>query len=59
MAVQVGRTTLAHETKTVKVGDVAPDFSLSTHSNETFRLRDLRGKKHAVLVFFRSAWTGV
>lgn len=36
----------------VKVGDVAPDFTLRTQSGETFRLGDLIGKKSIVLYFY-------
>jgi peroxiredoxin Q/BCP len=36
----------------VKVGDRAPEFSLSDASGHSFRLADLRGKKPVVLYFY-------
>jgi peroxiredoxin len=58
--VAVGRTSTASETRTLKVGDEAPDFALPGHrGGETFKLSDLRGKKNAVLVFYPLDWTPV
>ena len=60
MAVSVGRTSVANQTSTVKVGDKAPDFELPGHRNgEKFRLSDSRGKKNVVLVFYPLDWTPV
>ena len=60
MAVAVGRTSVSDRTKTLKVGDQAPDFELPGHRNdEKFRLSDLRGKKNAVIVFYPLDWTPV
>ena len=60
MAIATGRTSVANQTQTLKVGDQAPDFTLPGHrNNETFRLSDLRGKKNAVLVFYPLDWTPV
>jgi peroxiredoxin len=60
MAVAVGRTSVSNRTKTLKVGDPAPDFELPGHRNkEKFRLGDLRGKKNVVLVFYPLDWTPV
>jgi thioredoxin-dependent peroxiredoxin len=36
----------------VGVGDVAPDFTLPSHSGEEVSLRDFVGKKRAVVLFF-------
>jgi thioredoxin-dependent peroxiredoxin len=36
----------------VGVGDVAPDFTLTSHSGEEVSLRDFVGKKRAVVLFF-------
>jgi mycoredoxin-dependent peroxiredoxin len=47
------------ETKTLKVGDVAPDFVLKTTQKQDWRLSDLRGKKNVVLAFFPFAFSGV
>lgn len=47
------------ETKTVKVGDVAPDFTLRTGNREEWHLTDFRGKKNVVLAFVPFAFSGV
>ncbi len=60
MAVTSGRTSLASQTKTLKVGDQAPDFELPGHRDqEKFRLSNWRGKKNVVLVFYPLDWTPV
>ncbi len=60
MAVSVGRTSVADRTKTLKVGDPAPDFELSGHrGTEKFRLSSRRGEKNVVLVFYPLDWTPV
>jgi peroxiredoxin (alkyl hydroperoxide reductase subunit C) len=46
-------------TKTLKVGDVAPDFSLKTNDREDWRLSDFRGKKNVVLAFVPFAFSKV
>ena len=51
-----GRTKLATETKTLKVGDAAPDFSLRSHDGREITLSDYRGKS-VVLAFFAFAFT--
>jgi peroxiredoxin (alkyl hydroperoxide reductase subunit C) len=43
----------------VKIGDVAPDFSLPSVSGETITLSQYRGKKNVVLSFVPAAWTPV
>jgi mycoredoxin-dependent peroxiredoxin len=45
--------------KTLKVGDVAPDFTLKTANREDWHLSDLRGKKNVVLAFVPYAFSGV
>ncbi len=47
------------ETKTLKVGDVAPDFTLKTAGREDWRLSDFRGKKNVVLAFVPFAFSSV
>jgi cytochrome oxidase Cu insertion factor (SCO1/SenC/PrrC family) len=42
--------------KRVKVGDVAPDFTLESHEGKQISLSDYRGKKHVVLIFYRGRW---
>ncbi len=46
------------ETKTLKVGDVAPDFTLKTAKKEDWHLSDFRGKKNVVLAFVPYAFSG-
>lgn len=40
----------------VKVGNLAPDFSLVRYGGGQVTLSDFRGKKDVVLVFFRGYW---
>ncbi|TMC23221.1 MAG: redoxin domain-containing protein [Chloroflexi bacterium] len=47
------------QTKTLKVGDVAPDFVLKTAEKQDWRLSDFRGKKNVVLAFIPFAFSGV
>ena len=46
------------QTRTLKVGDPAPDFTLRATGNSTFTLSDHRGK-NVVLAFFPAAFSGV
>jgi peroxiredoxin len=46
------------ETKTIRVGDIAPDFSLKDHHNREFRLSEFGGKR-VLLAFHPLAWTPV
>ena len=58
--VAVGRTSVSDHTATLKVGDPAPDFTLTGHRNkEKFTLSESRGKKNVVLVFYPLDWTPV
>ncbi|MGD9046383.1 MAG: peroxiredoxin [Desulfobacterales bacterium] len=43
----------------VKVGDLAPDFTLPSVSGEKITLSHYRGKKHVVISFVPAAWTPV
>jgi peroxiredoxin len=43
----------------LKVGQLAPDFTLPSHDGRTIRLSDYRGSRHVVLAFFPLAWTPV
>ena len=47
------------ESKTLKVGDVAPDFTLKSADRKDWHLSDLRGKKNVVIVFYPLDWTPV
>jgi len=42
----------------VKVGDVAPDFTLRDQNNKEVSLHDFRGNKNVVLAFYIFAFTG-
>ncbi len=42
----------------LKVGDEAPDFTLSDTNNKPVKLSDFRGKKAVVLAFFPAAFSG-
>jgi peroxiredoxin (alkyl hydroperoxide reductase subunit C) len=46
-------------TLNVKVGDIAPDFTLPSVSGEEITLSQYRGKKHVVISFVPAAWTPV
>ncbi|MCX7634793.1 MAG: peroxiredoxin [Syntrophales bacterium] len=43
----------------VKVGQVAPDFTLPAVGGSKVSLRDFRGKKNVMLTFIPAAWTPV
>jgi len=51
-----GRNKIATETKTLKVGDAAPDFTLRSHDGRQITLSALRGQR-VVLAFFAFAFT--
>ena len=42
----------------LKVGDMAPDFTLNATNGQKVKLSDFRGKKTVVLAFFPAAFTG-
>jgi len=43
---------------TLKVGDIAPDFTLPDTAGNKVKLSDFRGKNNVVLAFFVLAFTG-
>jgi cytochrome oxidase Cu insertion factor (SCO1/SenC/PrrC family) len=43
---------------TLKVGDVAPDFTLPDTKGQPVHLADFRGKKNVILAFYVLAFTG-
>jgi cytochrome oxidase Cu insertion factor (SCO1/SenC/PrrC family) len=42
----------------VKVGDVAPDFTLTDQNGNKVSLHDFKGKKNVALAFYIFAFTG-
>jgi peroxiredoxin len=42
----------------LKVGDMAPNFSLPATTGKTERLADYKGKNNVVLAFYPKAFTG-
>jgi peroxiredoxin len=45
----------------LKVGDMAPDFAVTTNNTSNHaavKLSDFRGKKNVILAFFPAAFTG-
>ncbi len=42
----------------LKVGDMAPDFTLRATDGKTYKLSDFRGKKNVVLAIYVLAFTG-
>ena len=42
----------------LKVGDAAPDFTLTDTAGKPVKLSDFRGKKSVVLAFYVLAFTG-
>ena len=45
-------------TTNLKVGDSAPDFTLTDTAGKTVKLSDFKGKKSVVLAFYVLAFTG-
>jgi peroxiredoxin len=43
---------------TLKVGDMAPDFTLPSTQGKPVTLSDYKGKKNVVIAFFPAAFTG-
>ena len=52
-----GRTKIATDTKTLKVGDPAPEFTLRAHDGRAITLSALRGQR-VVLAFMAFAFSG-
>jgi cytochrome oxidase Cu insertion factor (SCO1/SenC/PrrC family) len=42
----------------IKVGDMAPDFTLEDQNGKKVSLHDFRGKKNVALAFYIFAFTG-
>ena len=52
------QTTPAPPPMTLKVGDMAPDFTLPDTTGKKVTLSEFRGKNNVVLAFFVLAFTG-
>jgi hypothetical protein len=48
----------AAATPKLKVGDMAPDFTMAGTDGKTYKLSDFRGQKNVVLAFYVLAFTG-
>ena len=55
-AQQQPNRTIAHTN--LKVGDMAPDFTLPDNNFKQVKLSDFRGKKNVILAFYVLAFTG-
>lgn len=44
------------DTGRVRVGDLAPDFTLESYGHGVVTLSDYRGAKDVILVFYRGHW---
>ena len=53
-----GQAAPAPPPMTLKVGDMAPDFTLPSTAGSAVKLSDFRGKNNVVLAFFVLAFTG-
>jgi len=56
---QVGTLKPVDSTLKVKVGEMAPDFTLRAVSGGTISIKDYRGKKNVIISFVPAAWTPV
>jgi cytochrome oxidase Cu insertion factor (SCO1/SenC/PrrC family) len=57
-AAQGSKSAPALPEPTIKVGDIAPDFTLKDQNGKEVSLHDFRGKKSVVLAFYVFAFTG-
>jgi peroxiredoxin len=57
MSTNPGHGSKAGETRTLKAGDPAPDFTLTSHMGQQFHLADARGG-NVVVAFYPAAFTG-
>jgi cytochrome oxidase Cu insertion factor (SCO1/SenC/PrrC family) len=47
-----------NQTSTLKIGDMAPDFTLPDQNMKEVKLSEFRGKQNVVLAFYFLAFTG-
>jgi len=57
-AISFAQAAPAPPTTKLKVGDMAPDFTLTDTNGSPVKLSDFRGKKSVVLAFYVLAFTG-
>jgi cytochrome oxidase Cu insertion factor (SCO1/SenC/PrrC family) len=57
-AIHATDTPAALPPPTVKVGDIAPDFTLTDQKGNKVSLHDFKGKKNVALAFYIFAFTG-
>ncbi len=57
-AASIGQTNPPAASTALKIGDTAPDFTLSDTAGTKVKLSDLRGKSNVVLAFYVFAFTG-
>lgn len=53
-----GQATPTAPATALKVGDTAPDFTLTDTAGQKVKLSDFRGKSNVVLAFYVFAFTG-
>jgi cytochrome oxidase Cu insertion factor (SCO1/SenC/PrrC family) len=58
LVVPVARAADTPPPPTVKVGDMAPDFTLTDQNGTKVSLHDFKGKKNVALAFYIFAFTG-
>lgn len=58
VAAAFGQTSPAPASAALKIGDTAPDFTLSDTAGTKVKLSDFRGKSNVVLAFYVFAFTG-
>jgi peroxiredoxin Q/BCP len=58
MAVMAGLAAVPATAAELKVGDLAPDFTLHATDGKTYKLSDFKGQKNVVLAIYVLAFTG-
>lgn len=58
VSLAMGQNKAAPPEPKIKVGDIAPDFTMRDQSGKDVSLHDFRGKKNVALAFYVFAFTG-